>query len=53
MLDRNRLRHWAVSTGMYAVVLAKWILLSVIVGSLCGVVGAVFHLSVHLSLIHI
>lgn len=47
MFDRNQFRERARSTGMYAVVLAKWMFLSLIVGSLCGVVGAVFHLSVH------
>ena len=47
MFDQERFREWARGTGLYAVVLAKWILLSVVVGSLCGVVGAVFHLSVH------
>ena len=47
MFDQKRFREWARGTGLYAVVLAKWIFLSVVVGSLCGVVGAVFHLSVH------
>ena len=47
MFDRNQFRERARSTGMYAVVLAKWMFLSLVVGSLCGVVGAVFHLSVH------
>lgn len=47
MFDQERFREWARGTGLYAVVLAKWIFLSVVVGSLCGVVGAVFHLSVH------
>ena len=47
MFDRKRFREWVRSTGMYAVVLTKWMFLALIVGSLCGVVGAVFHLSVH------
>ena len=47
MFDQERFREWVRGTGLYAVVLAKWIFLSVVVGSLCGVVGAVFHLSVH------
>ena len=47
MFDQERFREWARGTGLYAVVLAKWIFLSVVIGSLCGVVGAVFHLSVH------
>ena len=47
MFDQERFREWARGTGLYAVVLAKWIFLSIVIGSLCGVVGAVFHLSVH------
>ena len=47
MFDQERFREWVRGTGLYAVVLAKWIFLSVVVGSLCGVEGAVFHLSVH------
>lgn len=47
MFDQERFREWARGTGLYAVILAKWIFLSVVIGSLCGVVGAVFHLSVH------
>ena len=47
MFDQERFREWVRGTGLYAVILAKWIFLSVVIGSLCGVVGAVFHLSVH------
>lgn len=47
MSDQNRFREWVRATGLYAGVLAKWMLLSVVVGGLCGAVGAVFHLSVH------
>lgn len=47
MLDRKRFREWVRATGLYAAALAKWILLSVVVGGLCGAVGAVFHQSVH------
>ncbi len=47
MLDRNEFRERLRDTGRYASALAKWLLLSVAVGGLCGVVGAVFHLSVH------
>ena len=47
MFHRNWLREWARATGLYAGVLAKWIALSVVVGGLCGAVGAVFHISVH------
>lgn len=47
MFDRNHLRQRLRSVGLYTAVLAKWTLLSVVVGGLCGVVGAVFHLSVH------
>ena len=47
MFDRNHLRQRLRSVGLYTAVLAKWTLLSVVVGGLCGAVGAVFHLSVH------
>lgn len=47
MLDQNQFRERARDTGRYAAALAKWLLLAVAVGSLCGIVGAVFHLSVH------
>lgn len=47
MFDRNHLRQQVRSVGLYTAVLAKWMLLSVLAGSLCGAVGALFHLSVH------
>lgn len=47
MIDRTRFWEWARATGQYAAALAKWLLLSVTVGGICGAVGAVFHLGVH------
>lgn len=47
MFDRDHLREHLRSVGLYVAVLAKWTLLSLVVGGLCGAVGAVFHLSVH------
>ena len=47
MLDRDHLRERLRSVGLYIAVLVKWTLLSMVVGGLCGAVGAVFHLSVH------
>ena len=47
MLDRDKFRIWGHDTGEYVVTLAKWLLLAGVVGGACGVVGALFHVSVH------
>lgn len=47
MFDQTRFWEWARATGQYAAALAKWLLLSVVVGGICGAVGAVFHMGVH------
>lgn len=33
--------------GVYAAALGKWLALSLVIGAVCGVVGAAFHMSVH------
>lgn len=47
MLEKDRIREQLRLTGLYAAALAKWLSLSVVVGTLCGGIGAVFHLGVH------
>ncbi len=43
----RRCVDWIVHTGWYARALAKWLALAVVVGVVCGVIGALFHIGVH------
>ena len=47
MFETERLRERLRLTCLYAVALTKWLLLSVVVGTFCGGIGAAFHLGVH------
>ena len=40
-------RAMAAHIGLYAKALAKWLILAVFVGAVCGGVGAAFHIGVH------
>ena len=39
--------EWCRHTGLYIRAILKWVPVSVIIGALCGVIGAVFHIGVH------
>lgn len=43
----ERLRAMGAHVGLYITALTKWLALAVFVGAVCGVIGAVFHTSVH------
>ena len=42
-----RLRALAAHVGLYIAALAKWLALAVFAGGICGVIGSLFHISVH------
>ena len=47
MFERDQIRERLRHIGLYVAALAKWLVLSIAVGTLCGGIGAVFHLGVH------
>ncbi|SFP40009.1 H+/Cl-antiporter ClcA [Oscillibacter sp. PC13] len=38
---------WVVHTKLYIQALAKWLLLAVVTGTCCGIIGSLFHIGVH------
>ena len=44
---RKRTWAWLKHCGLYVQALGKWLLLAVVTGVICGVIGSLFHIGVH------